>query len=127
MMKWTFFALVVVSGILVFAAKSHGDPSVGVPSGLAPPPPSAHLEEGIGSARGHEPFTPYSTGPGAWRYSDLTAEEMAQADHAKSSTNWAAINAGYEHVVQEQAEAADALAADHQLGIENSSALGVVP
>ena len=127
-MRMFLFAL-VVAGIVAFAARSHGEVTGDVSPTLEAPPPTAKtpLYAGSGGGQHHEPFTSYDPGPGTWSYSDLGADEKAQADHAKSATNWGSINAGYAGAIKAQADAATASSADHQLGLDSSATIGVVP
>jgi hypothetical protein len=115
-MRFFLFAL-VVAGVVVFAAKSRGETS----------PTPLEVQVGSGSGQHHEPFTGYDPGPGSWAYSDLSADEKAQADHAKTATNWGAISNGFAAEIQAQSDAAVASSAEHQLGLDDSTAIGVVP
>ena len=127
-MRW-FLLAVVVAGIVAFAARSHGEVTGDISPTFEAPPPTANtpLYNGTGGAQHHEPFTAYDPGPGTWSYNELGADEKAQADQTKAATNWGAINAGYAVVIQAQADAAAASSAEHQLGLDDSNTIGVVP
>jgi hypothetical protein len=77
---------------------------------------------------GHDPFTLYDTGPFPWSYDQLETDALkAQVDRGRDVTGWSSIHNGYASAVQDAAAAAQAEAAQHQIGIENPGATGVVP
>ncbi|MCX5741747.1 MAG: hypothetical protein NT062_04510 [Proteobacteria bacterium] len=130
---WLLAGLCVAMGI-VWAARAHGDvpaeeqlPHEAVESGLEPAPPSAAIPSHVGAA--HEPNTPYDPGPESalWRYADLNDDEKALVDRNKNTDGWQGVHDSYGAAVREQAQRAAALAAEHQLGLEDSGTVGVVP
>jgi len=127
-MKWIVAALFMVGCVVVFVSRSRGDDVVG-PELQAPPPSTNPAPSYAGSSARHEPFTPYDPGPAnqLWTYDRLSPEEKQAIDTAKANNQWAAINAASDPVTQEAADQAAAGAAEHQMGLDDSSSTGVVP
>jgi len=93
-----------------------------------PAPPSANSPSHVGSA--HQSFQPYDPGPAEalWSREQLSSEDRALADHNRDHAQaWAPVQDAYARAARARAQDAAALAAEHQLGLEDSGNVGVVP
>jgi hypothetical protein len=76
-----------------------------------------------------DPFTLFDTGPFPWSYDQLETDALrAQVDRGRDVTGWATVHSGFAVATQEAAQAAQASAAQHRLGVDGDpSSTGVVP
>ncbi|MBA3540369.1 MAG: hypothetical protein H0T79_12205 [Deltaproteobacteria bacterium] len=128
-MKSLVLACILVASGIIFVAKSWSDVGAdSTASDLPGPPPSDQTPPYVGMAR-HEPGTPYDPGPtdAIWKYSDLKADEKAHVDRGRAVAGWTDVHEGYNTAIMEQAEQARATAAEHELGLQDSGEIGVVP
>src|SRR5690242_5585668 len=96
----------VLGAALLFASTSHSD--VAAPSLPAATAAEPTTDAPITAAAGddtppRDPFTPYDTGPGAWRYEDLTPAERAVADRGRDTKGWDQIHSAFATGVAERA------------------------
>jgi hypothetical protein len=70
-----------------------------------------------------DPFTPYDTGPGAWRFDDLTAAEKVVAARGLDEDQ-SQIQDRYADAARDRAERAKIEAAEAKLGIHNLGSIG---
>ena len=76
-----------------------------------------------------DPFAPYDTGPNPWTYDQLENDALrAQVDRGRDVTGWPQIHDGFGEASMEAAQAAEAAAAQHELGMDGDPVgTGVVP
>lgn len=132
MVRWISLTAFAVAIVLVARPSQSDVPVLPPPSGTAPAEPitGTPAQTAPGSeATIKDPFTPYSIGPpeAAVPYEALTAAEQAVADQGRDIGNFGAVNDAFAHASAERAATAAVEAAQHQLGVENLAATGVVP
>lgn len=119
-MRAWFLALTCALLAVFLASRARGDTqSTPETTGEVPPP----------QPKGHEPFTPYDTGPPEAQtpYEDLTPDEQAQTDLGRDTAAWEGVHDAYAAAAADLANRATAERATHQLGAEALGTTGVIP
>ena len=138
MQKMMLFAGFMFAVVLITAATSHSDsatqPTLPTSAPAEPITGTAFTPTASGQAP-RDPFTPYSIGPATgdtspkpWlTYEDMTPAQKAVIDKGRDVTNSQPSLDAFAQAATERAHQAAGEAAQHQLGLDEVAATGVVP